>query len=34
MTTETTLSRPADVTDTNIADASNSAEVSWLKENV
>ena len=29
-----TLSRPADITDTSIADISNSAEVLWLRENV
>ena len=32
-TTETTLSRPADVTDISIKNVSN-ADISWLKKNV
>jgi len=34
MTAEATLSKPADITDTNIADINNNAEISWLRENV
>ena len=32
--TEVTSSRPADITDTSLADASNSADVEWLRENM
>jgi len=32
--TEATLSRPADVTDTSMVDASSSADVKWLRENM
>jgi len=33
-TTKATSSRLADVTDTSIADASSSADVEWLRENM
>jgi len=33
-TTEATLSRPADVTDTSIINTSSSADVTWLRENI
>jgi len=32
--TEATSSRPADITDTNIADTTTSADTEWLKENM
>ena len=34
MTAKATSSRPANVTDTSIADISSSAEISWLRENI
>jgi len=32
--TEVTSSRPTNVTDTSIADASSSADAEWLRENM
>ena len=34
LTTKAILSRPADITDTSIADISSSADAEWLKENM
>ena len=34
LTTKATLSRPADITDTSMADASNSTDTEWLRENM
>ena len=33
-TTKATLSRPADVTDTSMADTMTSTDIEWLKENM
>ena len=32
--TKATSSRPADITDTNMSDATTSADTEWLKENM
>ena len=34
ITAEATSSRPANITDTSIADASSSTDVKWLRENM
>ena len=34
LTTKATSSRPTNVTDTSMADASNSADTEWLRENM
>jgi len=34
LTTKATSSRPADITDTSMADITTSADTEWLKENM